>query len=59
MNVRKYTFPDRDGVDKGPHISVCNTWRGLVVVVGCDGNGVLESFPKTLLKGIVSIYEEE
>ena len=45
MNVRKYTFPDRDGVDKGPHISVCNTWRGLVVVVGCDGNCEFESFP--------------
>ena len=47
MNVRKYTFPDRDEVDKGPHISMCTSWKGLGVVVGCDGNGKLESFPKT------------
>ena len=46
MNARKYTFSDRDGIDKGPHISVCTSWRGLVVVVGYDGNGELESFPK-------------
>ena len=37
--------PDRDGVDKGPHIFFCTSWRGLVVVVGWDENGVLESFP--------------
>ena len=46
INVRKYIFSDRDGVDKGLHIFVCTNCRGLVVVVGCDGNGELESFPK-------------
>ena len=45
MNVRKYTFPYRDGVDKGPHISVCTNWRGLMVVVGYDGNVRKYTFP--------------
>ena len=45
INVRKYIFSDRDGVDKGLHIFVCTNCRGLVVVVGCDGNCEFESFP--------------
>ena len=46
INFKKYTFLDSVGVDKGPHLSTCTSWRGLVVDVVCERNNELERLPR-------------